>query len=363
VRAIIGGIHGGYEGNTVVLVEEMLAYLWARPDLVPRGVTLYIIPCANPDGYAAGTDRVHGRMNGNGVDLNRNWDYEWQPTATHGSWPVDAGDSPFSEPETAALRDLMLHRNIEAAIFYHSAMARIFHGAETARSATYELALAVSDATGYAVAASVPGQITTGDAVDWMSAQSLAGIEVELTNHSDTEWARNLRGLEAFLGWAMQAPTAPEVAAELTRLASVTASSSLPADRWGQYQPWMAVDGRMNTAWVEGVRGSGVGEWLMLTFPDPVELHHVGLSVGYDRSADLFFKNNRIKRATLAFSNGERLELGFADRRGMQSIPLVRGDGGHIETTFIKIIIEEVFPGWKYDDTCLAEVALWGVTK
>ena len=208
VHAIIGAIHGGYEWNTVDLVNEILNHLQENPSLVPDEVTLYVIPCANPDGYAAGTDREHGRPNGNGVDLNRNWEYEWQPTATHGDRIVDAGAFPFSEPETAALRDLILERNVEAAIFYHSAMAKIFYGAEREKSATYELAVVVSEATGYPIAAGVPGQITTGDAIDWMSDQGLAGVEVELTNHEDIEWERNLQGLLAFLDW--QPPSVSE---------------------------------------------------------------------------------------------------------------------------------------------------------
>jgi predicted deacylase len=164
-RAIIGGIHGGYEWNTVVLVSQTLEHLQENPTLVPDGVTLYIIPCANPDGYAAGHG-LEGRVNGNGVDLNRNWDYHWQMTATHGTRPVFA---------------------------------------------TYELAVVVSEATGYPIADGVPGQITTGDAVDWMSAQGLAGIEVELTNHEDIEWERNLQGLRVFLNW-MPPPLLAQVA-------------------------------------------------------------------------------------------------------------------------------------------------------
>ena len=117
---IAAGVHGGYEWNTVVLVSETLKHLQANPNLIPQNVTLYVIPCANPDGYAAGTDRDVARMNGNGVDLNRNWDYQWQVTATHGTRPVNAGTGPFSEPETAALRDLILGNGVEAAIFYHS---------------------------------------------------------------------------------------------------------------------------------------------------------------------------------------------------------------------------------------------------
>ncbi len=177
-----------------------MRYLQENPTLVPNGVTLYVIPCANPDGYAIGRG-LDGRVNGNGVDLNRNWDYRWQPTATHGTRPVDAGTFPFSEPETAALRDFVLEQGVEATIFYHSAMAQVFYGAEKDRSATYALAMVVSEATGYDIAAGVPGQITTGDAIDWMSAQGLAGVEVELTNHEDIDWERNLQGLLAFLNW------------------------------------------------------------------------------------------------------------------------------------------------------------------
>ena len=101
----------------------------------------------------------------------------------------------------------------------------------------------------------------------------------------------------------------------------------------------------------------------MLAFPGTIEVHSVGLDVGYDKSADIFAKNNRIKRATLIFSNGDRVELGFADKRGMQRVPLVRGPGQNIQTPYVKVVVEEVFPGWKYDDTCLAEIEVWGRTQ
>jgi LysM repeat protein len=149
----------------------------------------------------------------------------------------------------------------------------------------------------------------------------------------------------------------------LTSLASVSASSHLPTDRWGQYQSWMAVDGALGTAWAEGVAGAGVGEWIELRFPETIEVYSIILDTGYDKNADVFYKNNRIKRVTIIFSDGEHFELIFADRRGMQEMPLVRAPGPNIETTSIKIIIEEVFPGWKYDDTCLAEIEVWGRTK
>ena len=212
-RALIGGIHGGYEWNSTLLVSETLKVLEEKPALVPSDVTLYIIPCANPDGAAAGTDAIHGRMNGNNVDLNRNWDYNHQITATHGTRPVSAGSAPFSEPETRALRDFIFDREIELAIFYHSAMAKIFSGAERQNCATYELAEMMSDVTGYEHSPEgVYGQITTGDAVDYLSKVGITAIEIELTNHQDIDWDRNWRGVLAFLEWEI-----PDGGGELIR--------------------------------------------------------------------------------------------------------------------------------------------------
>jgi hypothetical protein len=148
----------------------------------------------------------------------------------------------------------------------------------------------------------------------------------------------------------------------LSPWASVSASSYLPADQWGQYGPMLAIDGQLETSWVEGVDGPGTGQWLMLSFPSKVQVHSIALDVGYDADADLFLKNNRIKKVTLLFSTGESLSLSFADKRGLQSVPLVRAPGPNIETTFVKLVIDEVYLGSQYNDTCLAEVEVWGRT-
>lgn len=214
-RALIGGLHGGYEWNTTLLMSHTLDDLTARPELIPAGVTLYIIPLANPDGAAAGTDRVRGRMNGHGVDLNRNWDYQWQMTATHGVWPVFAGLRPFSEPETAALRDFILDRDIEAVIFYHSAGGVVFSGAGFTTSQTVALARLLAAETGFRYAPEgIPGQITTGDSIDWLTSHGITGVEVELSTHEALDWERNRQGIQAFLRWSLPRQTLRHVTAE-----------------------------------------------------------------------------------------------------------------------------------------------------
>merc|ERR1719326_2152201 len=47
------------------------------------------------------------RVNPDGVDLNRNWDEKWQPSAALDPVDTNPGPSPFSEPETQVFKDLV----------------------------------------------------------------------------------------------------------------------------------------------------------------------------------------------------------------------------------------------------------------
>jgi hypothetical protein len=84
---------------------------------------LVFIPCVNPDGYeynrqtnpgGGGMWRKNRRNNldgSYGIDLNRNYDWEWGPqwpgSSSNPSSDTYRGASPFSEPETLALANMM----------------------------------------------------------------------------------------------------------------------------------------------------------------------------------------------------------------------------------------------------------------
>ncbi|KKT80517.1 MAG: Peptidase M14 carboxypeptidase A, partial [Parcubacteria group bacterium GW2011_GWF2_44_8] len=116
----IGGIHGGYSWNTSLLAFELIDWLEENEDKVPENVKVTIIPVLNPDGLkvvtgttglfkasavnTAETVRITGRFNANEVDINRNFDCEWESVGTWQNRSVSGGDTPFSEPESAAVR-------------------------------------------------------------------------------------------------------------------------------------------------------------------------------------------------------------------------------------------------------------------
>lgn len=203
-RLIVAGIHGGNEWNTSALAEELIAVLKAEPERVPSHITLYVLPTLNPDGAARGTG-IGARANENNVDLNRNWPSRWQADwSRQGCWNylrLSGGTHAGSEPETQALMHFMLARRIDAVLSYHSAALGIFAGGQPPDVASVQLAEEVAAVSDYPWPPLDFGCIYTGQLIDWASEQGMAALDVELTDHRNTDLDQNLRILSVFLNW------------------------------------------------------------------------------------------------------------------------------------------------------------------
>lgn len=104
---VVGCIHG--DECAGIPVAEALEH-------VPTSLDLWIVPNLNPDGFAAGT-----RQDARGVDLNRNWSYDWPGGGRR--WDVYyPGPRPFSERESRIARKLILRVEPRVTIWYHQHM-------------------------------------------------------------------------------------------------------------------------------------------------------------------------------------------------------------------------------------------------
>lgn len=108
---LIGGIHGD-EAATIDLLESFLQNHAARSG---TNLPVVVIPLANPDSRAR-----NSRYNANGVDINRNFGYNW-----HLESEEPPGPEPWSEPETRALRDFILKIRPLHIVSLHWALAEI----------------------------------------------------------------------------------------------------------------------------------------------------------------------------------------------------------------------------------------------
>ncbi|OHB14723.1 MAG: hypothetical protein A2431_01330 [Candidatus Zambryskibacteria bacterium RIFOXYC1_FULL_39_10] len=211
----VGGIHGGYEWNSVLLSYQMIDYFDKYPDSIPDDLTVIIIPNANPDGVFAVTHKVGrfaiadvststkilatGRFNANDVDLNRNFDCRWQATSTWQSKIVSAGTKAFSEPESLAIKNFVLKNNPSAVIFWHSKSNAVYASEceEGILPETLNIMDAYSNASGYPAIKSFDAYVITGDAEGWLASINIPAITVELKTHDTVEWSQNLAGIKA----------------------------------------------------------------------------------------------------------------------------------------------------------------------
>jgi len=107
----IGGTHGDEPATVSLLQSFVQSPAWAEVASFP----IIVVPLANPDGAERGT-----RVNARNVDLNRNCGFNWRTDSTE-----PPGPEPWSEPESAALRDFILTWRPAKIVSLHWALAEI----------------------------------------------------------------------------------------------------------------------------------------------------------------------------------------------------------------------------------------------
>lgn len=214
----VGGVHGGYEWNSSSLAYQFIAEIATGTFLIPEELKVVIVPTLNPDGLFAVTKLTGaftdsdvvpntslavgtGRMNANGVDLNRNFACKWKPESTWRNKVVSAGTAPFSEPEAVALRDLVEDIKPTAVIFWHS-QANTVYGSECLAGVlpeTLSLMNTYAKAASYKTLAQFTAYPITGDAEGWLASIGIPAVTVELETHQTSEWKRNRAGISAVM--------------------------------------------------------------------------------------------------------------------------------------------------------------------
>jgi len=140
---------------------------------------------------------------------------------------------------------------------------------------------------------------------------------------------------------------------------SVTASSELPSATALSYKASNVLDENNKTAWSEGMKGSGLGEWIEFTITSAFYIgESYQLQNGYVKDKTSWMNNNRVKKLK-CFVNGKLLALILLnDVMDYQSFS-IKPAWFKINNTFkkgdkIRFIIEEIYKGIKYDDTLLS---------
>lgn len=213
----LSGIHGGYSWNTSMLGFELVDWFTANEASIPSNIKVTVIPVLNPDGLekvtgsagrfaatnvsAVDSVKVAGRFNANEVDLNRNFDCEWTSSGTWQSKSVSGGTAAFSEPESQAVRNYVLASKPAVVVTWYSAAGGVYSSSCSNGPSTETRALTnlFAKASGYTAYEEFDYYEITGDMVNWFAKQNIPAISVLLTNREQTEFSKNIAGVQAVL--------------------------------------------------------------------------------------------------------------------------------------------------------------------
>lgn len=158
----------------------------------------------------------------------------------------------------------------------------------------------------------------------------------------------------------------------LQKIVSIKASSTLP----GPYDPKNIFDGDFLTAWCEGAKGDGEGEWIEFSVKDFV-LEAVFLVNGYTKNymslennsrASLVHvtklgKNPAYEETRVQESQKEMSLLGYEDFYPLDPLSFsdwVLNTFDYASESTVRITIKKTRPGKKFNDTCISEIYLLG---
>ncbi|MBI5630385.1 MAG: zinc carboxypeptidase [Elusimicrobia bacterium] len=209
--AFMGTHHAREHLSTEVplLLAKYLAENRQKPDIkrLLDSRDIYIIPMVNPDGVEYdihdGNYHMHRknmRDSGNGavgVDLNRNYGFHWGEggASSNPASDIYRGPSPFSEPETVAIKNFVESRaNLRILLSYHTFSELILYpwghtydpiDEGPALAAYQSMAQAMGRMTGYKPEQSSELYIASGDTTDWAwGTRGIFSFTFELTPKS-----------------------------------------------------------------------------------------------------------------------------------------------------------------------------------
>ena len=180
------------------------------------------------------------------------------------------------------------------------------------------------------------------------------------------EWAKVKRanGMESFISRKflgtqedLNRRTGKQTTAPNIPAGAIVNAYHSSADQEGNYvhSGRLAVDGNTNTCWSEGVKGLGIGENIEIHFNGNYRVNGMNIWVGHQKSQELFYQNARPTAVRILGSDGSNEVYNLNDSFGMQCVNFRYP----ITVNKVRVAVERVAPGNKYEDTCIAEVSFF----
>lgn len=181
--------------------------------------------------------------------------------------------------------------------------------------------------------------------------QSVIGDEIEFTEEYFNEYGMRWQGCSWYCLGSYES--------------KYLASSTLNDDGEIKYIPDHLIDKNLKTAWVEGVDGYGIGEYVDIYITHQIdsfvnEIYGIRICNGYTESQKLWEENSRVKKIKLWVDNIPYAILNLEDVPSEQVFNVGIIPISYREDLVLRFEILEVYEGTKYKDTCISEITFIG---
>ncbi|MCD7971785.1 MAG: Hint domain-containing protein [Candidatus Azobacteroides sp.] len=138
------------------------------------------------------------------------------------------------------------------------------------------------------------------------------------------------------------------------------ASSTLASSGKNTYGVDNLWDDDVRTAWVEGVKGYGVGEYITFAFPEgSPRATECQIVTGYSKDEKTWKNNSRVKTLSIYEDDNLISIVHLKDTRAIQTFPLINHRRDKRAMT-LKFVITDIYKGDKYEDTAISELVFDG---
>lgn len=196
-KVLYTGVHHAREAMSLINLIYFMEYILenyntnADAKRIVNNCELYFVPCVNPDGYiynettnpnGGGMWRKNRRKEGvvkNGVDLNRNYGFQWglnNGSSGNANSDTYRGPAPFSEAESQLIKQLAIDKKFTTSMHHHSYAEILFYPFDYTNTNCVDAVLmkragdSLTACNNYSVehGAGSLGYLASGTTPDWM---------------------------------------------------------------------------------------------------------------------------------------------------------------------------------------------------
>ena len=138
------------------------------------------------------------------------------------------------------------------------------------------------------------------------------------------------------------------------------ASSSVKPYGSFSYTAEKTIDSDNSTAWLEGVKGNGINEWIEFSADTEQYVNGFILYNGYQKNEKTYINNGKISKLLVTFSDGTNLEYelqkqNFKESQKGNTIKFTEP----VKTNSVRFTILDVEKGAYYEDTGINEIKFY----